>query len=77
MSGLKLGRLPDRTPVRISFHASPDLARSLQAYADYLNGQHVSGTGNDAERRRLPGLRLSRTAAPAPTHVSPGGGGAA
>lgn len=33
MPDLKLRRLPDRTSVRISFRASPELARSLQAYA--------------------------------------------
>jgi hypothetical protein len=34
MPNLKLGRLPDRTPVKICFRASPDLARSLRAYAE-------------------------------------------
>jgi hypothetical protein len=34
MANLKLGRLPDRTSVKISFQAGPDLARSLQAYAE-------------------------------------------
>jgi hypothetical protein len=34
MEILKLGRLPDRTSVKISFQAGPDLARSLQAYAE-------------------------------------------
>lgn len=34
MANLKLGRLPDRTPVKISFHASPELAQSLRAYAE-------------------------------------------
>ncbi|WP_064742184.1 DUF2274 domain-containing protein [Inquilinus limosus] len=34
MPNLKLGRLPDRTPAKISFQASPDLARALQAYAE-------------------------------------------
>jgi len=33
MPNLKLGRLPDRTPVKISFRATPELARSLQVYA--------------------------------------------
>jgi len=33
MPDLKLRRLPDRTFVRISFRAGPELARSLQAYA--------------------------------------------
>lgn len=34
MPDLKLGRLPDRTPVRMSFQAHPELARALQAYAE-------------------------------------------
>ena len=33
MPELKLGRLPDRTPVKISFAASPELNQALQAYA--------------------------------------------
>jgi len=32
---MKLARLPDRTPVRITFLASPSLARSLALYAQY------------------------------------------
>lgn len=34
MANLKLGRLPDRTPVKISFQAHPDLAGALRAYAE-------------------------------------------
>lgn len=34
MANLKLGRLPDRTSVKISFQAGPDLVRSLKAYAE-------------------------------------------
>ncbi|WP_225769636.1 DUF2274 domain-containing protein [Inquilinus sp. Marseille-Q2685] len=34
MPDLKLRRLPDRTPARISFQAAPELAQSLRAYAD-------------------------------------------
>ena len=33
MPELKLGRLPDRTPVKISFAASPELNQALQDYA--------------------------------------------
>jgi hypothetical protein len=33
MSGLKLGRLPDRKPVRISITVSPELAQGLREYA--------------------------------------------
>ena len=33
MPELKLGKLPDRTPVKITFAASPELNQSLQDYA--------------------------------------------
>jgi hypothetical protein len=32
---MKLARLPDRTPVKITFLVSPGLARSLALYAQY------------------------------------------
>jgi hypothetical protein len=32
---MKLARLPDRTPVKITFLASPSLAKSLALYAQY------------------------------------------
>jgi hypothetical protein len=32
---MKLAKLPDRTPVRITFVASPNLAKSLALYAQY------------------------------------------
>ncbi|MBS4047025.1 DUF2274 domain-containing protein [Ferrovibrio sp.] len=35
MSGLKLPKLPDRTPVKISISLHPDLNRRLQVYADF------------------------------------------
>ena len=34
MSDLKLARLPDRTPVKISITVSPDLNKALHAYAE-------------------------------------------
>lgn len=34
MPELKLAKLPDRTPVRIAITVSPDLNRSLHAYAE-------------------------------------------
>lgn len=34
MPDLKLRRLPDRTLVKISFQASPELASALRAYAE-------------------------------------------
>src|SRR5690349_19561083 len=34
MTGLKLAKLPDRTPVRIAITVNPDLHRSLHAYAE-------------------------------------------
>lgn len=33
MPDLKLGKLPDRAPVKIAFKASPELARMLRDYA--------------------------------------------
>jgi len=33
MPDLKLGRLPDREPVKIAFKAAPELARMLRDYA--------------------------------------------
>jgi hypothetical protein len=33
MVNLKLAKLPDRTPVKITITVSPDLNRALQAYA--------------------------------------------
>ena len=33
MPDLKLGKLPDRTPVKITFTAPPDLNKALHAYA--------------------------------------------
>ena len=34
MADLKLPKLPDRTPVKITFTAMPDLFEALNAYAD-------------------------------------------
>lgn len=34
MPDLKLGRLPDRAPIKIAFKASPELARMLRDYAE-------------------------------------------
>lgn len=33
MTGIKLGKLPDRTPVKLTFSASPDLKQALDDYA--------------------------------------------
>ncbi len=33
MSELKLGNLPDRTPVKITITVSPDLSQALRDYA--------------------------------------------
>lgn len=33
MAGLKLAKLPDRTPVKLSIQVSPQLHADLQAYA--------------------------------------------
>ncbi|HMO74331.1 MAG TPA: DUF2274 domain-containing protein [Sphingopyxis sp.] len=34
MADLRLPKLPDRTPVKITFSAMPDLFEALNAYAD-------------------------------------------
>jgi len=34
MGGIKLGKLPDRAPVKISISVTPDLFAALNAYAD-------------------------------------------
>lgn len=34
MADLKLARLPDRTPVRLTIMLTPELKRALAAYAD-------------------------------------------
>ena len=34
MGDLKLGRLPDRTPVKLTIHVSPELGQALSDYAD-------------------------------------------
>jgi hypothetical protein len=33
MADLKLGKLPDRTPVKVTINISPDLKQALAAYA--------------------------------------------
>jgi len=33
MASLKLGKLPDRTPVKLAFSASPELKQALDDYA--------------------------------------------
>jgi len=35
MSGLKLPKLPERTPVKIGISLRPDLNKRLQAYAEF------------------------------------------
>jgi len=34
MADLKLARLPDRTPVKITIHLPPDLSQALHLYAE-------------------------------------------
>ena len=34
MSGLRLGKLPDRTPVKITINVSPELNQALADYAE-------------------------------------------
>lgn len=33
MAGIKLGKLPDRTPVKLTISVSPDLKRAIDDYA--------------------------------------------
>ena len=39
---LRIGQLPDRTPVKITIAADPELAASLADYAAYQDMRHVS-----------------------------------
>ena len=34
MGGIRLGRLPDRTPVKLVVYVSPELSRALSDYAE-------------------------------------------
>jgi len=42
MLKLKLSSVPDDKPVRLTIELPAQVHRDLVAYADYLNGQHVS-----------------------------------
>ncbi|MEO8455584.1 MAG: DUF2274 domain-containing protein [Sphingomicrobium sp.] len=35
MGGIKLGRIPDRTPVRITISVPPELGQTLNDYSDF------------------------------------------
>lgn len=35
MADIKLGKLPDRTPVKLTLSVSPELHRALSDYADF------------------------------------------
>ena len=37
MADIKLGKLPDRTPVKLTISVSPDLNQALGAYAELYN----------------------------------------
>jgi hypothetical protein len=39
---LKITTLPDDRPVKVAVELPASVHRNLVAYADYLNGQHVS-----------------------------------
>lgn len=49
MAKLKLGVVADDKPVKLAIEFPAAVHRDLVAYADYLNGQHVSvaSTGGD------------------------------
>ena len=40
MPDLKLGKLPDRTPVKLAISVDPDLHRSLSDYAELYAAQY-------------------------------------
>lgn len=40
MPDLKLAKLPDRRPVKITFKASPELNKSLEAYAEFYRDSY-------------------------------------
>jgi hypothetical protein len=42
MEKLKLSAVPDDKPVKLAVELPVAVHRDLMAYADYLNGQHVS-----------------------------------
>jgi len=42
MEKLKLSAVPDDKPVKLTVELPAAVHRDLVAYADYLNGQHVS-----------------------------------
>jgi hypothetical protein len=42
MSKLKIGAIEDDKPVTMTIKLPAAVHRDLRAYADYLNGQHVS-----------------------------------
>lgn len=79
---LKLPRLPDRTPVRLTVTLDAPLNAALKEYAAYLNGQHVSWSGlwrkslTVQYRLRLPHYETPPAMAPRRVASSPAGGGA-
>lgn len=42
MSKMKIGSILEDKPVKVTIELPADIDRNLRAYADYLNGQHVS-----------------------------------
>ncbi|MET4260863.1 hypothetical protein ABIC09_005828 [Bradyrhizobium sp. S3.12.5] len=42
MAKLKLGAIEDDKPIKVTHELPASVHRDLVAYADYLNGQHVS-----------------------------------
>jgi len=43
MAGIKLAKLPDRTPVKLTFSASPDLKQALDEYAALYSATYGEG----------------------------------
>jgi hypothetical protein len=59
MTTLKIGGLSDERPVKVSVELPASVYRDLLAYADNLNGQHVSAAFREGVRR-MADLKLGR-----------------
>ena len=65
MADLKLAKLPDRTPAKITIAVSAELNPALRQYADYPNGRHVSPSWKPARQLDSPHLAVGETRCPA------------
>jgi hypothetical protein len=65
MTELKLAKLPDRTPGKITITVTAELNQALRQYADYPNGRHVSPSLNPARQLDSSHLAGGETCCPA------------